>query len=141
MTTPATSASTSFSTSLTLRFASPSLDNINALNITILHKFRRKLLRNYTSWCSYLGKKSNIWGLQEVSVQAIALLTIFYASFRGRKEDISHIIQEFYCTKMNELNSFIWMPFANSAFKLGSKEAQVHMWVWVWMWVWDSEFF
>ncbi|KAM3750781.1 hypothetical protein ACB098_04G060200 [Castanea mollissima] len=63
MTTSATSASTSFSTSLTLRFASPSLDNINALNITILHKFRRKLLRNYTSWCSYLGKKSNIWGV------------------------------------------------------------------------------
>ncbi|KAK7833795.1 callose synthase 12, partial [Quercus suber] len=40
---------------------SPSLDNIDALDATVLRKFGRKLLRNYTNWCSYLSKKSNIW--------------------------------------------------------------------------------
>ncbi|KAG7983612.1 hypothetical protein I3843_04G115700 [Carya illinoinensis] len=40
---------------------SPPPDNIDALDASVLRKFRRKLLRNYTAWCSYLGKKSNIW--------------------------------------------------------------------------------
>ncbi|KAF5458454.1 hypothetical protein F2P56_022481 [Juglans regia] len=40
---------------------SPPPDNIDALDAAVLRKFRRKLLRNYTTWCSYLGKKSNIW--------------------------------------------------------------------------------
>ncbi|KAG7988114.1 hypothetical protein I3843_03G171400 [Carya illinoinensis] len=40
---------------------SPPPDNIDALDATVLRRFRKKLLRNYTAWCSYLGKKSNIW--------------------------------------------------------------------------------
>ncbi|GMY10099.1 callose synthase 12 [Fagus crenata] len=40
---------------------SPPPDNIDALDAVVLRKFRKKLLRNYTNWCSYLGKKSNIW--------------------------------------------------------------------------------
>ncbi|KAJ4836809.1 Callose synthase 12 [Turnera subulata] len=40
---------------------SPPPDNIDSLDPTVLRKFRRKLLSNYTSWCNYLNKKSNIW--------------------------------------------------------------------------------
>ncbi|KAF5741509.1 Callose synthase 12 [Tripterygium wilfordii] len=40
---------------------SPPPDNIDSLHPGVLRPFRRKLLGNYTSWCSYIGKKSNIW--------------------------------------------------------------------------------
>ncbi|XP_010522609.1 PREDICTED: callose synthase 12 [Tarenaya hassleriana] len=40
---------------------SPPPDNIDSLDSGVLRRFRRKLLGNYSSWCSYLGKKSNIW--------------------------------------------------------------------------------
>ncbi|XP_010070013.2 callose synthase 12 [Eucalyptus grandis] len=36
-------------------------DNIEVLDVAVLCCFRKKLLRNYTLWCSYLGRKSNIW--------------------------------------------------------------------------------
>ncbi|KAF5188382.1 Callose synthase [Thalictrum thalictroides] len=39
----------------------PPPDNIDQLDLTVLRRFRRKLLSNYTSWCSYLGRKSNVW--------------------------------------------------------------------------------
>ncbi|GAB2285368.1 Callose synthase 12 [Dionaea muscipula] len=39
----------------------PPPDNIDSLDPTVLRRFRRRLLRNYSNWCSYLGKKSNIW--------------------------------------------------------------------------------
>ncbi|EEF44433.1 callose synthase 12 [Ricinus communis] len=39
----------------------PPPDNIDTLDSTVLRRFRRKLLKNYTNWCSYLNKKSNIW--------------------------------------------------------------------------------
>ncbi|GAV70420.1 Glucan_synthase domain-containing protein/FKS1_dom1 domain-containing protein [Cephalotus follicularis] len=39
----------------------PPPDNIDSLEPAVLRRFRRKLLKNYTNWCSYLGKKSNIW--------------------------------------------------------------------------------
>ncbi|KAF2283229.1 hypothetical protein GH714_043581 [Hevea brasiliensis] len=39
----------------------PPPDNIDTLDATVLRRFRRKLLKNYTNWCSYLNKKSNIW--------------------------------------------------------------------------------
>ncbi|OAY34059.1 callose synthase 12 [Manihot esculenta] len=39
----------------------PPPDNIDTLDATVLRRFRRKLLKNYTHWCSYLNKKSNIW--------------------------------------------------------------------------------
>ncbi|KAA8524390.1 hypothetical protein F0562_010819 [Nyssa sinensis] len=39
----------------------PPPDNIDTLDPTVLRRFRRKLLKNYTSWCSYLGRKSNVW--------------------------------------------------------------------------------
>ncbi|XLR56932.1 hypothetical protein S83_007604 [Arachis hypogaea] len=39
----------------------PPPDNIDTLDAGVLRRFRRKLLKNYNSWCSYLGKKSNIW--------------------------------------------------------------------------------
>jgi callose synthase len=40
---------------------SPPPDNIDVLDAAVLRRFRKKLLRNYNAWCSYLGKKSNIW--------------------------------------------------------------------------------
>ncbi|GMI74819.1 enhancer of edr1 3, glucan synthase-like 5, GLUCAN SYNTHASE-LIKE 5, POWDERY MILDEW RESISTANT 4 [Hibiscus trionum] len=39
----------------------PPPDNVDTLHASVLRRFRRKLLKNYTDWCSYLGKKSNIW--------------------------------------------------------------------------------
>ncbi|XP_054810137.1 callose synthase 12-like [Prosopis cineraria] len=39
----------------------PPPDNIDILDGTVLRRFRKKLLKNYSNWCSYLGKKSNIW--------------------------------------------------------------------------------
>ncbi|XP_071703258.1 callose synthase 12-like [Rutidosis leptorrhynchoides] len=39
----------------------PPPDNIDTLDPGVLRKFRRKLLSNYTHWCSFLGRKSNIW--------------------------------------------------------------------------------
>ncbi|XP_057506594.1 callose synthase 12-like [Actinidia eriantha] len=40
---------------------SPPPENIDALDAAVLSRFRRKLLKNYTSWCSFLGRKSNVW--------------------------------------------------------------------------------
>ncbi|KAH1040145.1 hypothetical protein J1N35_041888 [Gossypium stocksii] len=40
---------------------SPPPENIDTLDTGVLRTFRRKLLKNYTNWCSYLGKKSNVW--------------------------------------------------------------------------------
>ncbi|XP_017702112.1 callose synthase 12-like [Phoenix dactylifera] len=39
----------------------PPPDNIDALDHSIVRRLRRKLLHNYTAWCSYLGRKSNVW--------------------------------------------------------------------------------
>nr|VDD27893.1 unnamed protein product [Brassica oleracea] len=39
----------------------PPPDNIDSLDPAVVRRFRRKLLGNYSSWCSYLGRKSNIW--------------------------------------------------------------------------------
>ncbi|KAM1772351.1 hypothetical protein ACFX11_047066 [Malus domestica] len=39
----------------------PPPDNIDTVDGAVVRKFRKKLLKNYTSWCSYLGKKSSIW--------------------------------------------------------------------------------
>ncbi|XP_042062632.1 callose synthase 12-like [Salvia splendens] len=40
---------------------SPPPENIDTLDPTVLRRFRRSLLRNYSNWCSYLNLKSNIW--------------------------------------------------------------------------------
>ncbi|CAK9171086.1 unnamed protein product [Ilex paraguariensis] len=40
---------------------SPPPDNIDVLDSSVLRRFRRKLLKNYTHWCSFLGRKSNVW--------------------------------------------------------------------------------
>ncbi|KAK6919568.1 Glycosyl transferase, family 48 [Dillenia turbinata] len=39
----------------------PPPDNIDSLDASVLRCFRKKLLKNYSSWCSYLGQKSNVW--------------------------------------------------------------------------------
>ncbi|ONK68990.1 uncharacterized protein A4U43_C05F18130 [Asparagus officinalis] len=39
----------------------PPPDNIDALEPSVVRRLRRKLLHNYTSWCAYLGRKSNLW--------------------------------------------------------------------------------
>ncbi|XP_071701563.1 callose synthase 12-like [Rutidosis leptorrhynchoides] len=39
----------------------PPPDNVGTLDPSVLRRFRRKLLGNYTHWCSFLGRKSNIW--------------------------------------------------------------------------------
>ncbi|KAJ0813760.1 putative 1,3-beta-glucan synthase [Helianthus annuus] len=39
----------------------PPPDNVDTLDPTVIRRFRRKLLNNYTHWCSFLGRKSNIW--------------------------------------------------------------------------------
>ncbi|KAK8655848.1 hypothetical protein V6N13_108414 [Hibiscus sabdariffa] len=39
---------------------SPPSENVDILDAGVLRAFRRKHLRNYTNWCSYLGKKSNV---------------------------------------------------------------------------------
>ncbi|XP_020596984.1 callose synthase 12-like [Phalaenopsis equestris] len=39
----------------------PPPDNIDALDPNVARRLRRKLLKNYTAWCSYLGRKPNVW--------------------------------------------------------------------------------
>ncbi|KAL7608015.1 hypothetical protein Lser_V15G11052 [Lactuca serriola] len=39
----------------------PPPDNINTLDPAMLRRFRVKLLKNYTHWCSFLGRKSSVW--------------------------------------------------------------------------------
>lgn len=39
----------------------PPPDNIDSLDASVLRRFRRRLLKNYTRWCSYLGRRSSIW--------------------------------------------------------------------------------
>ncbi|KAK9075497.1 hypothetical protein SSX86_003821 [Deinandra increscens subsp. villosa] len=39
----------------------PPPDDVDTLDPSVLRRFRRKLLNNYTHWCSFLGRKSNIW--------------------------------------------------------------------------------
>ncbi|KAI4299377.1 hypothetical protein L6164_032844 [Bauhinia variegata] len=34
---------------------------VDSLDPSVLRRFRRNLLHNYTAWCSYLGLKSNVW--------------------------------------------------------------------------------
>ena len=39
----------------------PPPDNIETLEPKVVRRIRKKLLHNYTSWCAYLGRKSNLW--------------------------------------------------------------------------------
>ncbi|KAM7271427.1 hypothetical protein ACFE04_030641 [Oxalis oulophora] len=39
---------------------SPAAADVDTLNPAVLRRFRRKLLHNYTSWCSYLGRRSQV---------------------------------------------------------------------------------
>ncbi|XP_026392211.1 callose synthase 12-like [Papaver somniferum] len=39
----------------------PPPENVDSLDLTVLAHFRKKLLSNYTCWCSYLGRKSNVF--------------------------------------------------------------------------------
>ncbi|XP_021866644.1 callose synthase 12 [Spinacia oleracea] len=39
----------------------PPPDNIDCLDYAVLRRFRRKLLKNYTLWCGYLGRRSSVW--------------------------------------------------------------------------------
>ncbi|KAL8228535.1 hypothetical protein R6Q57_016119 [Mikania cordata] len=39
----------------------PPPDDVDTLHPTVLRRFRRKLLNNYTRWCSFLARKSNVW--------------------------------------------------------------------------------
>ncbi|XP_016714262.1 callose synthase 12-like [Gossypium hirsutum] len=41
-----------------------SLISVNTFQAIVLREFRRKLLKNYTNWCSYLGKASNVDNLE-----------------------------------------------------------------------------
>ncbi|XWS53985.1 hypothetical protein CRYUN_Cryun10bG0048600 [Craigia yunnanensis] len=42
------------------RISSPPA-NSGTYQTIVLRNFRRKLLKNYTNWCSYIGKESNVW--------------------------------------------------------------------------------
>ena len=39
----------------------PPPDNIDTLDPSVVRRLRSKLLHNYTSWCAFLGRKSNVW--------------------------------------------------------------------------------
>ncbi|ERN06585.1 callose synthase 12 [Amborella trichopoda] len=39
----------------------PPPDDIDRLHASVPNKLRRKLLKNYSSWCSFMGRKSNVW--------------------------------------------------------------------------------
>ncbi|WOK95662.1 hypothetical protein Cni_G04369 [Canna indica] len=36
-------------------------ENVDELSINVIRDIRKKLLRNYTSWCAYLGRKNSVW--------------------------------------------------------------------------------
>lgn len=46
----------------------PPPENIDTLSPSVLRRFRRKLLSNYTRWCDYLNVKPNVWLKKEYSV-------------------------------------------------------------------------
>ncbi|XP_078438766.1 callose synthase 12-like [Wolffia australiana] len=39
----------------------PPPDDIDRLDSGVVRRLRRKLLKNYASWCAFLGRKSNVW--------------------------------------------------------------------------------
>lgn len=43
-----------------MRFQPPPA-NVDVLDGKVLRVFRKKLLKNYSSWCSYVGKRSSVW--------------------------------------------------------------------------------
>ncbi|PPD72664.1 hypothetical protein GOBAR_DD30437 [Gossypium barbadense] len=47
-----------------MRLSLPPVDNNGTFQAIVLREFRRKLLENYTNWCSYLGKASNVDSLE-----------------------------------------------------------------------------
>ncbi|KAG4157066.1 hypothetical protein ERO13_D02G038766v2 [Gossypium hirsutum] len=47
-----------------MRLSMPPVDNNGTFQAIVLREFRRKLLENYTNWCSYLGKASNVDNLE-----------------------------------------------------------------------------
>ncbi|TYH27053.1 hypothetical protein ES288_A02G038800v1 [Gossypium darwinii] len=47
-----------------MRLSRPPVDNNGTFQAIVLREFRRKLLENYTNWCSYLGKASNVDSLE-----------------------------------------------------------------------------
>ncbi|PPD72666.1 hypothetical protein GOBAR_DD30439 [Gossypium barbadense] len=47
-----------------MRLSMPPVDNNGTFQAIVLREFRRKLLENYTNWCSYLGKASNVVNLE-----------------------------------------------------------------------------
>ncbi|KAJ6792389.1 callose synthase 12-like [Iris pallida] len=40
---------------------SPPPDDVHSLDPKIVRRLRKKTLHNYTAWCAYLGRKSNVW--------------------------------------------------------------------------------
>ncbi|KAG4210203.1 hypothetical protein ERO13_A02G032001v2 [Gossypium hirsutum] len=47
-----------------MRLSRPPVGNNGTFQAIVLREFRRKLLENYTNWCSYLGKASNVDSLE-----------------------------------------------------------------------------
>ncbi|WOK97890.1 hypothetical protein Cni_G06598 [Canna indica] len=49
----------------------PPPDNIDVLDEKVVRRVRKKLIHNYTAWCAFLGRKSNVWisdsGLQRTA--------------------------------------------------------------------------
>ncbi|GLT27281.1 hypothetical protein SLA2020_022910 [Shorea laevis] len=87
---------------------SPPPDNIDTLDAGVLRRFCRKLLKNYTSWCSYIGKISNIWisdNIRSSSDQRRELLYPVMPSISGENSFLNFVVKPIYETIQAEVES------------------------------------
>lgn len=71
----------------------PPPDNIDALDSSVVRRLRRKVLGNYTSWCNYLGRKSNVWvsDRRDVDSRRELLYTSLYLLIWGEAANLRFV--------------------------------------------------
>ncbi|KAI3714043.1 hypothetical protein L1987_72633 [Smallanthus sonchifolius] len=81
--------------------------NIDTLDHSVLRRFRRKLLSNYTHWCSFLGCKSNISdSCRQISAaDHCRELLPFFPSIWGENAFLNRVVKPIYDTVKAEVEN------------------------------------
>lgn len=66
----------------------PPPDPIDRMDAKVVHKLRKKVLKNYMNWCSYLNKKDNLWLRNQDNEQRELLYTSLYLLIWGEAANL-----------------------------------------------------
>ncbi|KAH7429708.1 hypothetical protein KP509_09G062400 [Ceratopteris richardii] len=85
----------------------PPPDPVDRMDARVVRKLRKKVLKNYVNWCSYLRKKSNLWLKNQVNEQRDLLYISLYLLIWGESANL-RFMPECLCfifhNMANELN-------------------------------------